>query len=162
MKRLNLGCGEKILPGYENYDMYQDEAIHIDLNDLPLPIESNYADEILLSHVLEHVEYPYELIMECHRILKKGGVLKVILPTYLNVVQHKRWYHSMTYLSTLYAKSDTKDKRDYEFNDFSLVSFKKGHPICSRRAIKTLYMRLISWINSLFYREYRWTLMKER
>ena len=38
MKKINLGCGDKILEGYENYDNYpiNDSVKYLGLNDLPL------------------------------------------------------------------------------------------------------------------------------
>lgn len=33
-----------------------------------------------MSHVIEHVPAPVELLAECHRILKRGGVLVALTP----------------------------------------------------------------------------------
>ncbi len=40
----------------------------------------NSFDAILMSHVIEHVPNPKEVIQECHRILKKNGTLSIITP----------------------------------------------------------------------------------
>ena len=37
-------------------------------------------DAVVMSHVIEHVPAPGELLAECHRILKKGGALVVLTP----------------------------------------------------------------------------------
>ncbi len=37
-------------------------------------------DAVVMSHVIEHVHSPVELLAECCRILKKGGVLVVLTP----------------------------------------------------------------------------------
>ena len=56
--KLNLGCGDKILPGYVNVDVAESRAgkrpdVLCDLHRLT-PFEDNSADEILSVHVVEH------------------------------------------------------------------------------------------------------------
>ena len=58
MTRLNLGCGDKILEGYVNVDVVGERAgatpdISCDITDFSI-FEGNYADEILVVHVVEH------------------------------------------------------------------------------------------------------------
>lgn len=91
MVRLNLGCGEQILQGWDNYDINPctDAVKYIDLNKIPYPFPDNYADEILFSHVLEHLTtHPLDVMKELHRILKPGGRLIVKLPVNSNIVEH--------------------------------------------------------------------------
>jgi SAM-dependent methyltransferase len=80
--RLNLGCGDKILPGYVNIDVVDQRAgkkpdIVCDLHKLTLP--DNYADEVMAIHVVEHF-WRWEvrdILKEWTRTLKPGG--KMIL-----------------------------------------------------------------------------------
>ncbi|MFH1044955.1 MAG: methyltransferase domain-containing protein, partial [Pseudomonadota bacterium] len=58
MKKLNLGCGDKILPGYLNVDVVESRRgfkpdVICDLHQLT-PFEDNSVDEILSVHVVEH------------------------------------------------------------------------------------------------------------
>ena len=46
-----------------------------------LPFENNFFDRIIISHVLEHINYPEEFIFEMMSKLKKGGILSISLPT---------------------------------------------------------------------------------
>ena len=55
--KLNLGCGSKVLPGWTNLDKfstYKPDIVH-DLEVFPYPFENNSVEEIILSHVLEHI-----------------------------------------------------------------------------------------------------------
>lgn len=84
--RLNLGCGDKILPGYINVDVAQERAGHqpdviADIRELDC-FNSNYADEILAVHVVEHF-WRWEVVdvlREWVRVLKPGGKLILECP----------------------------------------------------------------------------------
>ena len=86
MKKLNLGCGDKILEGYINVDIVDERAsqqpdVKCDIRDLSY-FENDYADEVLAVHVIEHF-YPWEtmeLIKEWTRVLKPGGNLVLECP----------------------------------------------------------------------------------
>ena len=46
-----------------------------------LPFDEYFFDRIIISHVLEHINNPEEFLIEMMRILKRGGVLSISLPT---------------------------------------------------------------------------------
>ncbi|MEW5769193.1 MAG: CmcI family methyltransferase [Pseudomonadota bacterium] len=84
--RLNLGCGDKILPGYINVDVVSSRAgnkpdVICDLRNLGSFADA-CADEILAVHVIEHfwrweVE---DLLKGWMRVLKPGGRLILECP----------------------------------------------------------------------------------
>jgi len=80
--KLNLGCGSDVKSGYINVDKFpcSTEVVQADLTDLSFP--EGYADEILLSHVLEHFGYAEGVVLlrEIHRVLKPGGVAIIEVP----------------------------------------------------------------------------------
>ena len=80
--KINLGCGRKYLEGYVNCDVVPSVRAdrHFNLNTFPYPFENDSADEIFMDNVLEHLDEPLKIVEECHRILKKGGLLKIIVP----------------------------------------------------------------------------------
>jgi len=47
-------------------------------------------DAVVMSHVIEHVPAPVDLLAECRRILKKGGVLVALTPNARSTV-HKHY-----------------------------------------------------------------------
>lgn len=81
MARLNIGCGDQILGGWINVDLYNDKA-DIKADVLSLPFEDGSIDEILAQHVLEHVSYHKTMVAlgEWHRVLAPKGVLLVHVP----------------------------------------------------------------------------------
>jgi SAM-dependent methyltransferase len=88
--RLNLGCGDKILPGYVNVDVVESRAgmrpdVICDLHDLA-PFAANSVDEILSVHVVEHF-WRWEvrdILREWTRVLKPGGRMILECPNLLS------------------------------------------------------------------------------
>lgn len=89
MKLLNLGAGGT-LPGhpwvnvdfpYEHPEMGPHYVRH-DVSARPWPFEGESADGIIACHLLEHFECLEAVLFlkECLRILKPGGVLRVVVP----------------------------------------------------------------------------------
>ena len=84
--RLNLGCGDKLLPGYVNVDIAESRRgvrpdVLCDLRRLSA-FESDSADEILSVHVVEHF-WRWEIVdilTEWSRVLKPGGTMIVECP----------------------------------------------------------------------------------
>ena len=84
--KLNLGCGDLILPGYVNIDLYDTRApVKDDLR--ALKYEDGTVDEILSSHVIEHFDYmeAFVILKEWHRVLKVGGILDIETPNMLGL-----------------------------------------------------------------------------
>ncbi len=91
--RLNLGCGDKSLPGYINVDVVDERSgnrpdVVCDIRNLAA-FESNYADEILSVHVIEHFYYweVKSLLQDWIRVLKPGGTLITECPNLLAACQ---------------------------------------------------------------------------
>ena len=80
--RLNIGCGGKPIDGWVNVDHHPLPGVDVvhDLDVFPWPFADGAADEVLASHVFEHVRYPVEFVLECWRVLRPGGMLTVQCP----------------------------------------------------------------------------------
>ena len=84
--KLNLGCGDKILPGYVNVDVAPSRAgrppdVLCDLRSLT-PFEDASADEVLAVHVVEHF-WRWEVVgvlREWARVLKPGASMILECP----------------------------------------------------------------------------------
>jgi SAM-dependent methyltransferase len=91
----NFGCNtiwEGKLAEGDNYRFRDGEHGYqylLDIVDLS-PIESNRYEFILCSHVLEHVANPLKALSEMLRVLKKGGILLLLVPTKNNPYDYAR------------------------------------------------------------------------
>ena len=83
---LNLGCGSKIYDDYVNVDKFDlyDIDIQHDLEKFPYPFDDNSVEEIILSHVLEHVGQDpnvfITILKEIYRICKNQAFLYCFYP----------------------------------------------------------------------------------
>jgi SAM-dependent methyltransferase len=82
MLKINLGSGFRKLEGYINIDKsekaYADYIL--DLEKGLLPLSDNSAEEILATHILEHIQNIIPLMNECFRVLKDGGRMIIEVP----------------------------------------------------------------------------------
>ena len=87
--KLHLGCGPRHIPGFYHVDIA--DHGHIDHRG-PVEDLSFLADEsaglIYASHLLEHFgRYEVEgVLREWHRVLRKGGILRLAVPDFAAVV----------------------------------------------------------------------------
>jgi len=103
---LNLGCSGQIIDGWINvdyafgarlskipffralnkyvrfFDMDWDDKIFIHDLRKPLPWENESVNIIYSSHTLEHLTKAegYNLLLECYRVLKPQGIIRIIVP----------------------------------------------------------------------------------
>lgn len=87
---INFGCGQFPLPGWINVDNDSRATADVrhDLDVFPYPFESGTADEIMASHVLEHLRRPFDAMAEFSRILKPGGVVTIRVPHFSRGFTH--------------------------------------------------------------------------
>ncbi|MBC8285131.1 MAG: class I SAM-dependent methyltransferase [Nitrospinae bacterium] len=93
---LDIGCGRGLflnlmkkdgwLVTGQEYDQksaayaINNYGVEVHTGGLEGKFESESFDVVNINHVLEHMEKPGETLSECHRILKKGGLLVVAVP----------------------------------------------------------------------------------
>ncbi|ARJ67563.1 hypothetical protein WV31_18815 [Magnetospirillum sp. ME-1] len=84
-RKLNLGCGRDVREGWTNLDVMPLPGVDV-VADLgrcattPLPFEDDTFDELLLSHLLEHIAEPLPLMQELWRIAKPGAKMQIRVP----------------------------------------------------------------------------------
>lgn len=106
---LNLGCEKEYRESDNEYQWVNldfDKRVKTDvchdLNKIPYPFKSNTFDEILASMVLEHLDNPYDVMMELYRISKDKGLIYIMVPyfsSFMNPVEleHKKGFCYMTF-----------------------------------------------------------------
>lgn len=80
--KVHLGCGTNYLNGWKNVDLDSEVAdINLDLRG-PLPFADSSVDYIFNEHFIEHItrEEGIHFLIECRRVLKPNGVLRVSTP----------------------------------------------------------------------------------
>lgn len=83
MRRLEIGSGNRPLPGYEHLDIDPKcpEVDYVSSMEI-VPVEDNAFDEIVSIHSIEHISWRSgaKALKEWHRVLKPDGRLYVATP----------------------------------------------------------------------------------
>ena len=88
MEKLNIACGRRYHKDWTNIDFNADSGLVKKVNILGgLPFEDASFDVIYSSHFLEHLS-PIQasfVLKEAKRILKKDGILRIVVPDLENI-----------------------------------------------------------------------------
>lgn len=92
--KLNLGCSDRLKPGYVNVDSFRpanadDSFQQVDLEhyntDLirydKWPWQSSSVEEIVADDIIEHLHNKIRTMNEIHRVLMPGGLAHIFVPT---------------------------------------------------------------------------------
>jgi len=91
MVKLNVGSfttqfhgwrNSDVIPGLEDFARAHGFTYSPWSIEGPIPYDDGVVDLIFSCHVLEHVTYAagQRFLAECHRVLKPGGVLRILVP----------------------------------------------------------------------------------
>ena len=90
MRALNLGCGTRFHPDWENVD-FSSASPCVRAYDLRkgIPYPDSSFDVVYHSHLLEHFpkQFAPTFLRECHRVLKPGGLIRVAVPDLEKIVR---------------------------------------------------------------------------
>jgi SAM-dependent methyltransferase len=81
---LDVGCGIKKYPGSIGIDLNAASAadVIVDLDRFPYPFADGTFDELRAIHVIEHVSDVIKTMEEFHRLVRKGGRIRIETPHY--------------------------------------------------------------------------------
>lgn len=108
-RRLNLGCGRTYHPEWCNLDLESDDpaVIRHDVTQ-GLPFADGQFDVVYHSHILEHLkpEDGVAMLGECLRVLKPGGVLRIVVPDLERIARLYLEMHELAWAGDDQAKTD--------------------------------------------------------
>jgi SAM-dependent methyltransferase len=134
------------------------EAIKGDIMDLPF--RDACFDEVICSEVLEHVLDDQQGVRELVRVLKKGGIMAVSVPTYLTEVVYWRLSKDYSHPGGHIRKFKFRQITDLlEKNNLSIYAVRRKHALHSiywllrclfginneKARIPLLYHRFLAW-----------------
>ena len=110
--KLNLGSGQRPMPGFVNVDKFGEPDVRWDLEQFPWPWATSSVGEVVLSHVLEHLgataETHFGIMKELYRVCCDGALVRIAVPhprhdDFLGDPTHVRAFTAQTF--ELYSKA---------------------------------------------------------
>lgn len=167
---LNIGCGNNIIKSdnnikWVNMDKYplNKDVVKYNVGDL-IPFKN--VDGILISHVLEHItRYEiYKFIYESKKVLKKNGVLKIVVP-----IGSHGYYHlqdiDIDFFESLYRGRGYSEKNIHGSNPYEDFLLKNNFLLKNRELRIKPYKKLrklYKIFNKLIFDEMTIELIKKR
>lgn len=113
-RQLELGPGE-----FQNAEWGLDYPDWDGNADATIPYEDETFDAIHAYHFLEHLEEPQHVLYECQRVLRRGGVMNIVVPYYKSqlayeCLEHKSFFTEETW-ETLFTKACNKYGYNWSF-----------------------------------------------
>lgn len=96
MRILDVGCGpDRKKEGSIGLDIRKGPKVDVvhDLNRYPYPFKDNWFGWIEMSHIIEHVAKPLQLLDEAHRIARNGATIRIITPHYTSQLSYGDFEH---------------------------------------------------------------------
>jgi predicted SAM-dependent methyltransferase len=151
-KKLNLGCGSNLRPGWINIDLFNAHAdLQLDLRE-KWPFADAGIKHIYSEHVFEHFEFRREvphLLSEARRVLETGGFFEVGVPDAEEILRaygdpadpiwlsantvHPDWCDTQLYHINYLFRQDAEHQYAWDFETLANVLRKAGFVNIVRR-----------------------------
>jgi len=125
--KLNLGCGEKRIPGFTGVDRIKTAAADIihNLDVAPYPFPDSCADEIIMDNVLEHLEDVIAVMEEIYRLAMPGAIIKINVPYFKSNSAFTDPTHKHFFTETSFKYFDKRNPLHfYTHANFEIMSIK--------------------------------------
>jgi predicted SAM-dependent methyltransferase len=106
METLDIGSGFHP-KGTVNIDLGREFRPTVIAEARKLPFRDSAFDEAYLSHVLEHVVDPENILKETHRVLKAGGCVRIVFPNFSALSVFVAWFMQFSF------RPDEKQRSPY-------------------------------------------------
>jgi predicted SAM-dependent methyltransferase len=124
--KLHLGCGKRFIPGFVHIDAVDYEHVdHVSTIDNLSFIQDCSVDLIYSCHVIEHFKRRdvVRVLKEWHRVLKKGGILRVSVPDFKVLCQVYAKYEDIDLvIGPIFGRQDYLYNIHYNVFDFKSLS----------------------------------------
>ena len=140
--KLNFGCGNQILKGYDNLDKKD-----FDFNKFPYPIKDNTYGYILVRCVIEHLIDLHSVFRELQRISKDGAIIEILTTYYNNYTSYNNIEHIHHFNASAFIQLDIKGLK---LKKLKLISSKAGFFVPFRE----FFSRYISGLIKQIYVEF--------
>lgn len=129
-KMIDIGCGSKPYASLltpivdEHIGLDHEDSLHpgaeVDLKGTAyaIPVADETMDSAICTAVLEHLEEPFEALVECNRVLKKGGVAIYSIPFIWHLHEEPRDF----YRYSKYGIQYLFNKANFEIIELSALS----------------------------------------
>jgi len=153
---INLGCGSRIHPDWRNLDVnpYVGGVESWKASE-GIPASSQSVDIVYHSHLLEHLqqEEGEDLTQECFRVLKPGGILRIVVPDlericidYLSTLKEVEQGTEYAHLNAHWMRLELFDQMTRSVSGGKMLQFLNSNPDnreflvrrCGKEVISTL------------------------
>jgi len=135
---INLGCGSRIHPDWRNLDVnpYVGGVESWKASE-GIPAASQSVDVVYHSHLLEHLqqEEGEDLIQECFRVLKPGGILRIVVPDlericrdYLSTLKEVEQGTEYAHLNAHWMRLELFDQMTRKVSGGKMLQFLQSNP----------------------------------
>lgn len=125
--KLHLGSGKRFIPGYTHVDVLDYPHIDLRCSVDRMPMIGDESVEVAYAcHVLEHFHRRdvQRVLLEWHRILKPGGILRIAVPDFAALVDLYLQTGKLTdVIGPIFGRGDFLYNVHYNCFDFATLSF---------------------------------------
>jgi SAM-dependent methyltransferase len=146
----DLGCGARKTDGAFGVDAAPLPGVDLvhDLAVRPYPLPDDCADEVVLSHVLEHVEDPIAVLDEVWRLSRPGAAVLIRTPHYSGPLAWKDPTHRRAFSSESFGYFGENGYSYYTSARYRVASVRLQYfmePQYQPRALRA-WGRLVQWV----------------